>query len=90
MFVDVLDNVFAPFQEIAEEIIKQKQISKIHNDALLKLIRDNMKYIFRCPEDLKKEISHLRENLRCGEHGEALKSVKTINGKMDELIAKLF
>ena len=88
MLVDVLDNVYAPFQEIAEEIIKQKQINKSHNDALLKIIRNNLKYIFRCPEDIKKEISNLRENLRCGDHDEALKSVKTINGKIDELIAK--
>ena len=27
MFGDVLDNVYAPFQEIAEEIIEQKEIS---------------------------------------------------------------
>ncbi len=49
-----------------------------------------MKYIFRCPEDIKKEISNLRENLRCGDPDEAIKSVKTINGKIDELIAKSF
>lgn len=88
MFVDVLDNVYAPFQEIAEEIIKENEINNGQIADLLTLIRENINYILRCPVDIKKEIWILRENLGSGNQDEAIERVKALKGKIDKSIDK--
>ena len=89
MFVDVLDNVYAPFQEIAEEIIKENEISNGQIADLLTLIRENINYILRCPGDIKKEIWILRENLKSENQEEAVESVKALKRKIDKSIDKI-
>jgi hypothetical protein len=42
-----------------------------------------------CPEDIKKEIGNLRENLREEDYIGAIKRVKAIKGKIDALIDTL-
>ena len=88
MFEKVFEHVYAPFQEIAEEIIKQNEISNGNSAKLKHLIDTNKKFILMCPEDIKKEIGILRENLRGGTQDEAIKRIEIVKREIDELINK--
>jgi len=88
MFERVFENVYAPFQEIAEEIINQNEISNGNSANLKHLIDTNKKFILMCPEDIKKEIGILRENLRGENQDEAIKRLETVKRRIDELINK--
>lgn len=88
MFGEVLENLYTHFQETAEEIIKQNEISNRNSAALKRLIDDNKKFILMCPEDIKKEIGLLRVNLRNENQNEAIKGIETVKRKIDELIDK--
>ena len=88
MFEKVFEHVYAPFQEIAEEIINQNEISNGNSANLKHLIDTNKKFILLCPEDIKKEIVILRENLRRDNQNEAIKRLETVKRRIDELINK--
>ena len=88
MFGVVLENLYTPFQETAEEIIKQKEISNRSSADLKQLIDNNKKFILMCPEDIKKEIGLLRVNLKNENRNEAIKGIETVKRKIDELIDK--
>ena len=89
VFGEILEKVYAPFQEIAEEIINQNKISYGNRAKLKDLIDQKKKFLLMCPEDIKKEIGNLRENLREEDYIEAIKRVKAIKGKIDALIDTL-
>lgn len=89
VFGEILENVYAPFQEIAEEIINQNKISYGNRAKLKDLIDQKKKFLLMCPEDIKKEIGNLRENLREEDYIGAIKRVKAIKGKIDALIDTL-
>jgi gas vesicle protein len=86
MFGKVLKNVYAPFQEIAEGIINQNEITNGNSASMKHLIDTNKKFILMCPEDIKKEIGILRENLKRDEQDDAIKTIETVKRKIDELI----
>ena len=88
MFEKVFEHVYAPFQEIAEEIINQNEISNGNSAKVKRLIDDNKRFILMCPEDIKKEIGILRENLRGKNQDEAIKRIETVKRGIDELINK--
>ena len=88
MFGEVLENLYTPFQEIAEEIINQKGISNGDSANVKRLIDAKKRFILMCPEDIKKEIGILRENLRGGDLDEAITRIETLKRKIDELINK--
>jgi hypothetical protein len=88
MFGEVLEKVYTPFQEIAEEIINQKGISNGNSATLKHLIDTTKKFILMCPEDIKEGIGILRENLISENQGEAIKSIETVKREIDELIDK--
>ena len=88
MFGAVLEELYIPFQEIAEEIINQKEISNGNSAKVKRLIEDNKRFILMCPDDIKKEIGILRENLRRENQDKAMKMIETVKRKIDELINK--
>ena len=88
MFGAVLETFYTPFQEIAEKIINQKEISNGNSAKVKRLIDDNKRFILMCPEDIKKEIGILRENLGMENLGEAITRIETVKRKIDELIDK--
>ena len=88
IFEKVFEHVYAPFQEIAEEIINQNEISNGNSAKVKRLIDDNKRFILMCPEDIKKEIGILRENLRGENQDEAIKRIETVKRGIDELINK--
>ena len=87
-FGAVLEIFYTPFQEIAEKIINQKEISNGNSAKVKRLIDDNKRFILMCPEDIKKEIGILRENLEMENLGEAITRIETVKRKIDELIDK--
>ncbi|NQE44716.1 hypothetical protein C5S31_01670 [ANME-1 cluster archaeon GoMg2] len=88
MFEKVFEEVYAPFQGIAEEIINQNKISNGDSAKVKRLIDDNKRFILMCPEDIKKEIGIIRENLEMENLGEAITRIETVKRKIDELIDK--
>ena len=88
MFGEVLENIYTPFQETAEKIINQKEISNGNSAKVKRLIDDNKRFILMCPEDIKKEIGILRENLEMENLGEAITRIETVKRKIDDLINK--
>ena len=88
MFEKVFEHVYAHFQEIAEEISNQNEISNGNSAKLKRLIDTNKKFILMCPEDIKKEIGILRGNLRGETQDEAIKRIETVKREIDELINK--
>ena len=88
LFGEVLENLYTPFQETAEEIIKQNEISNRNSADLKQLIDKNKKFILMSPEDIKKEIGHLRVNLKNENRNEAIKRIETLKRKIDGLIDK--
>ena len=88
IFEKVFEHVYAPFQEIAEEIINQNKISNGNSANLKRLIDDNKRFILMCPGDIKKEVGILRENLRRENQDEAIKRIETVKRGIDELINK--
>ena len=86
MFEKVFENIYAPFQEIAEGIINQNEITNGNSASMKHLIDTNKKFILMCPEDIKKEIGILRENLKRDKQDDAIKTIETVKRKIDELI----
>ena len=86
MFEKVFEEVYAPFQGIAEEIINQNEISNGNSAKVKRLIDDNKRFILMCPEDIKNDVGILRENLRGENQDEAMNMIETVKRKIDELI----
>jgi len=87
-FGEVFNNFYAPFQEIAEEIINQNEISNENSAEVKRLIDDNKRFILMCPRGIKKEIVVLRENLRMDNQDEAIKSIGIVKRRIDKLTKK--
>ena len=88
-FSDVLDNFYAPFQEITKEVIDKNEISAETNRKLQELIYDKKKWILLCPDIIKNSTNDLSKNLRDGNSGEAIKKINIINKEIDKITDKI-
>jgi hypothetical protein len=92
-FSDVLDNFYAPFQEITKVVIDKNEISAETNRKLQELIHDKKKWILLCPDIIKKSTNDLSKNLRDGNSAEAIKKINIkiniINKEIDKITDKI-
>ena len=88
-FSDVLDNFYAPFQEITKVVIDKNEISAETNRKLQELIYDNKKWILLCPDIIKKSTNDLSKNLRDGNSDDTIKKINIINKEIDKITDKI-
>jgi hypothetical protein len=88
-FSDVLDNFYAPFQEITKVVIDKNEISAETNRKLQELIYDKKKWILLCPDIIKKSTNDLSKNLRDGNSADAIKKIYIINKEIDKITDKI-
>jgi flagellar biosynthesis regulator FlaF len=89
LFSDVLDNFYAPFQEITKAVIDKNEISAETRRKLQELIYKNRKWIILCPDSIKKSTNDLFKNLRDENYEGALKKINIIKKEIDKITDKI-
>jgi hypothetical protein len=88
-FSDVLDNFYAPFQEITKAVIDKNEISAETRRKLQDSIYENRKWIILCPDSIKKSTNDLFKNLRDENYEEAMKKINIIKKEIDKITDKI-